>query len=549
MIYHLLDSGPISTLLRTDGIKGLDLLLNENSAVFIADGVIEEVLGRDVEFTELTERQRIFSKWLKRNHNRVFTYRAQLTNADWQRFNPSGKEGQLGDVSTKKMIDALADTGNQLNIVSDDNDLIKYPEGYEGPANLTSSKSTLGFLADERKKGNISLQKFRILKSKILQSGRLGSISPEYHSEIGISVGDRKVDNSTLDTAFKKMRQGEITAGEFIRIRKRYKAHLERSNRPLPKDKASRNLLDIPEDRIHKIAPAKGEEKRSSANELANRFKDAQNSDGAKKIKQKIKSKKKSGSIIVNSLTHGLVGAIVTGFAIQHDMSMAQAAEALGLDDHEAILEAMAKEAATEAALAGTTTVATWWTGPLAPIIGGASTIVRQGYKLFQAGEDVSALIELMDVLINDLDHELIAKKTEKMLRDGLEAYDPLAPSPTPFFGVPYILPFEDRLKPEIEKEGGKAQLKAEAPKLNVIPASVRVAKASRVSVQPASPDQALRGQIDKLHAEVDTLRRKVPKTSLRLVHKALPRPKPKKPTANLGLAFNHLQSANNRHG
>lgn len=598
----LIDASKISLIVKLSGIDGLDALARRGDKFFFSDDASWE-LDKGGGLSRVN--QIYFEKWLdaQRENKRVATVDSITNEDERNRFDPNLKQqgnrggDEIWDMSARKFMAENPDY--EFEIISGDGDIFKntirtkYGKKtiveqkfkftsvkkamseltYDPTVNLTEAqfnniKNANYGTVRGLKQGKIifpeTYEHSLLLKQKKLENPDFNlSENFEQSGNKNIKKTNEKFDHSTLKSAFDKIGPGGITADEFIRIRKRFRKYLEKNGTLKSLRRSSRNLLEIPDAHVRAIElertghnpPSSNRTITSSENDSkgnSDRFKQLKNSQSAKTVKKAtdgMKQKDGKGSTIINSLTYGLISTILAGIAIQYDMSIAQAAEVLGLDDQEAIVEAMAKEAATDAAFASTSTLAGIWTGPFAPAVITAANLVRQGYKLYQAGEDASTLLDLIDILANDLDHELIFKKIEQKLQEDLETYDPLAPTPTPFFGVPYFFPFGDHLKPEIEKQGGEVDLQAEAPKLDVVPASIQMASASPIVAHPAPQDRALRDQINELRVRAETLKRGVPEAGLRPIRATLPRPKPKRPTANLGLAFNHLQTANNRHG
>lgn len=112
----------------------------------------------------------------------------------------------------------------------------------------------------------------------------------------------------------------------------------------------------------------------------------------------------RKGSVIAGTATGLLLATTVVAIALEHDLPPSEVAAAMGID-LKSIAEGLAQSAAEDAAVSVLVGALASSTGPGAPVAAAVAQVIRQGYKLYQSGEDLADTYQLLHLLVTEIDH------------------------------------------------------------------------------------------------------------------------------------------------
>lgn len=118
----------------------------------------------------------------------------------------------------------------------------------------------------------------------------------------------------------------------------------------------------------------------------------------------------RKGSVIAGTATGLLLATTVVAIALEHDLPPSEVAAAMGID-LKSIAEGLAQSAAEDAAVSVLVGALASSTGPGAPVAAAVAQVIRQGYKLYQSGEDLADTYQLLHLLVTEIDHGKVLGK------------------------------------------------------------------------------------------------------------------------------------------
>lgn len=531
----LVDASKISQIIKLSGVDGLDALVKRGDKFFFSDDARRELnegggLSR--------ENQARFDTWLdaQDENGRVATVSPITTEDERDRFDPNMKRlsnrggDEIWDMSARKFMTENPDF--EFEVISDDKDFYK---------NISRSADGNKPIVDQE-------FEFTSLKKAM--------VDLTYHPSLHFT--------EEQFTTIKDVRYGSITGlrqGD-VKFPKTYKHSLEsreeRSRNPAVNPNVNQITTENSADNL-------GDENVSSEAETDEPQHIVPKRPGKRsELEEILRGNNKYKNIVSNLVKKGIppakiVHLIQTFETVNELIKSEQVGEAQELLTKEAsgilggVLGALTAGATTAilfpepiTTVGGSivvfgVTVAGSLIGTNAGEFLGEELLLRLGDASSKGGAIPLEKFEEISENVGDEVH-----RPDAISEDGRDV-NQSAPVRVAPFGVP-LNPKSDHIENEVEKGGGKADLKAEAPTLNVDPGSIRMAAASPIAMPPTVEEQALRADIHKLRAQVSYMKSSVTEAERRSRHSMTPRRKPKKPTANLGLAFNHLKTANNRY-